>query len=145
MITKGKIEKDIARIKALMMLGSKREKALLAAIRHDCFHCLNLIAQLGEEVYDKQHELATTMLQKYDTAMEAIRKAWLKNEIIESRKKELESEVLKQYKPDKLRHQIRFLNYILGNAEIIPQDFLTSMKAVSQTEHHGSKQKRSAQ
>jgi len=145
MITEARIQKDIARIETLMMLGSKREKALLATIRHDCFRCLNLIDQLGEEVYEKQHELATTMLQKYDLAMEAIRKSWLKNEIIESIKKELESEVLKQYKPDKLRHQIRFLNYLLGNAEIIPQNLLTSMKAVSQTEHHGSKQKRSAQ
>lgn len=145
MITAAKIQKDIARIEALMMLGSKREKSLLATLRQDCFYCFELINLLSEQVGDKQLKLATTRLNNYDVAMESIRTRWLKNDITEPRKKELETEVLKHYKPDRLRHQIRFLNYILGRAEIISEDLLTSMKAVSQTEQYHGKQKGSNQ
>ncbi len=140
MITEARIQKDIARIETLMMLGSKREKALLATIRQDCLNCLNLIGQMEEEVYDKQHELATKKLNNYDAAIASIQQRRRAGHIwSDDKRKELEAEVNKYYKPEKLRHQIRFLNYLLGKAEIIPQDFLTSLKAVKQTEYHGSK------
>ena len=146
MITAAKIHKDIARIEALMMLGSKREKSLLATIRHQCYHCLNLIRDCSDEVLDKQHELATKRLNNYDLAIDSIRQRRRANNIwSDVKQKELEAEVVKYYKPDRLRHQIRFFNYILGHAEIISEDLLTSMKAVSQTEKHHAKQKGSNQ
>lgn len=140
MITASKIHKDIARIEALMRLGSKREKALLANLRHQCFHCLNLIRDLSQESLNKQHKLATKMLNNYDAAIASIRQRRQEGHIwSDTEQKELEAEVVKHYKPDRLRHQIRFLNYILGHAEIISEDLLTSMKSVSQTQQYHAK------
>lgn len=141
MITEAKIRNDIARIEAIMYMGSKREKTLLAALRQDCFNAIILVEQMDDEIYDKQHEMATNRLNNYDLAMQDIRSKWLKGTITDPEEKELKAEVLKYYKPDRLRHQIRFLNYILGHADIIPEELLTSLKQVSQTEKYHAKQK----
>lgn len=141
MITAAKIQNDIARIEALMMLGSKRERSLLSSLRQDCFYALDLIGQLSDDVYDKQHELAMNKLNNYEVAMTQIRQWYLKSQITEPRKKELEKEVNSYYKADRLRHQIRFLNYILGHADIIPPELLVDNKAMSQTEQYHAKQK----
>lgn len=145
MITAEKINKDIARIETLMMLGGKREKALLATLRQDCFHALQLCQTLDEEAYDKQHEKATLKMNNYEVAMQNIRQRWLKNDLSDLRKKELESEVVKFYKPDRLRHQLRFLNYILGHTEIIPDELLIDQAAMSKTQEYHAKQKRVTQ
>lgn len=141
MITEAKIRNDIARIEAIMYMGSKREKTLLAALRQYCFNALVLVGQMDDETYEKQHKLATNRLNNYDLAMQDIRSRWLKRQITDLQEKELKAEVLKYYKPDRLRHQIRFLNYIHGHADIIPEELLTSLKQVSQTEQYHAKQK----
>lgn len=54
-------------------------------------------------------------------------------------RKEKQQKLEKEFKPDVLTHQIKFLNYILGDLDLIDQDLLTSLKGVGATGKHAAK------
>lgn len=128
------VQKDIAKLEALMMLGSKREVAKLSHVREPCNKALIVIPDGNADFLAKQLEGATTKYSKYLERKAIVAKIEHK-EYRDEKQKELE----KQFKPDVLTTQIKLLNYILGNQELVDQDVLTSLKGVSATGKHAAK------
>ncbi|WP_421798496.1 hypothetical protein [Haliscomenobacter sp.] len=134
MRTIAQIDTDIARIEALMILGSKREIAKLSKIRELCFSAKSVINDAKADFLAKQLEDTTTKFSKYL----GYKKEVAKIEYADYRKLK-QKELEKEFKPDVLVHQIKFLNYILGDVELVDQDLLTSLKGVSATGKHAAK------
>lgn len=133
MRTIDQINHDIAKIEALMKLGSSREIAKLFNLREVCFSALQLI-DMKPDFLAKQLQSAQTKLDKY---LEQKAKT-AKIEYADYRK-EVQSKLEKQFKPDVLAHQIKFIMYLLGEVEVVDQDLLTSLKGVPATSKHQAK------
>ncbi|AEE53753.1 hypothetical protein [Haliscomenobacter hydrossis] len=143
MITIAKIDNDIARIEALMMLGSDSEKKKLAKVRDQCKMAKDLFSKdwVKEHLVKSNLSLAQNKMSAYLKHRIEINKICYANE--KDRTAALKM-IEKDFNPVKLSIQIRFALYLLGEVEIIDDDLLTSLSSVSETQKHAN-QKRSSQ
>jgi chemotaxis protein CheY-P-specific phosphatase CheC len=128
------VEKDIATIEALMQMGSKKEIAKLSKMRDICNIAMSIIATANSDFLAKQLDDVTVKYSKYLFD----KKELAKIEYVDYRKAK-QAELEKAFKPDVLVHQIKFLNYVLGTADLLDNDLLTSLKGVSATGKHAAK------
>lgn len=117
-----------------MILGSTREIKKLSKIR-DIFHAAKVIIPTANpDFLAKQLDNVTVKYSKYLFHKKEIAKI----EYVDYRKAK-QAELEKAFNPDVLVYQIKFLNYVLGQLDLIDQDLLTSLKSVSATGKHAAK------
>ena len=128
------VQKDIATIEILMQMGSAREIAQLSKLRDICNAVKVIIPTANPDFLAKQLDQCTTRYSKYLELKEEAAKI----EHVDYRK-EKQAKLEKEFKPDTLAHQIKSLNYMLGNLDLVGNDLLTSLKGVSATGKHAAK------
>lgn len=134
MKTIAQIDTDIARIEALMKLGSAREVSKLSNLRELCFSAKKLVGKVTEDFLMKQLD---TNQKKYEKYLEA--KVEVDKVKYAEYKKLAQKKLDDEYKPVILSNQIKFMLYFLGEVELVTQDLLHSLNMCETGKHAAGK------